>query len=222
MKCKAEKWLLFLVFSGLKNNKDSRRYGCSNKAKNRVLRTFRLGLLENLTWWSNYDPGFGFYAENYFGNDLQLFQNKTMQTFVIDNRILSLSVSEKMLFCTPMHFEVRRKETTRVLVEDEESRAIISSSALPCSMEQNQNKNIFSGLNALKRFLRDHFLYDYKRWFMLVFSSFHMQVSSSSLFFHIEIVFFAHCIFWINCTHCTKKRTFLTKILYLLSLSRKR
>ena len=80
-----ESWkcLLLVVFSDLKNNKNSRCYRCSNKAKNRVFCSFRLRLLKNLTCWSNYDPGFGFYAKNYFGNDLQQFHNKTIQTCVI-------------------------------------------------------------------------------------------------------------------------------------------
>ena len=87
MKWKAEKWLFLVVFSDLKNYKNSRSYSCSNKAKNRVFCTFRLGLLKNLTWWSNSDPGFGFYGKNYFGNDSYLFKNKYnifLQTCVID------------------------------------------------------------------------------------------------------------------------------------------
>ena len=64
MKWKAEKWLFLVVFSDLKNNKNSRSYGCSNKAENRVFRTFRLGLLKNLTYWSiSSETGFGFYTE---------------------------------------------------------------------------------------------------------------------------------------------------------------
>ena len=47
----------------------------SNIAKNRVFRTFRLGLPENLTWWSNSVPRLGFYAKNYFGNDYRYFYN---------------------------------------------------------------------------------------------------------------------------------------------------
>ena len=74
---------LIKFFSEGENNKNSRIYGCSNKAKNRVFCTFRLELLKKLTRQINSDPGFGFYAKNYFGNDLQLFQNKTMQTCVI-------------------------------------------------------------------------------------------------------------------------------------------
>ena len=53
-------------------NKNSRSYRCSNIAKNRVYHTFRLWLLENLTWWSNSEPVFGFYAKNYFRNIPQL------------------------------------------------------------------------------------------------------------------------------------------------------
>ena len=87
MKWEAEKWLYLVVFSDLKNNKNSKSYGCSNKAKTRVFRTFRLGLLKNLTWLSNSDPGFGFYAKNYFRKNLQLFQNKIMQTCVIETNI---------------------------------------------------------------------------------------------------------------------------------------
>ena len=45
--------VFLVVFSDLKNNKNSRSYGCSNKAKTRVFCTFRLGLLKNVTWWSN-------------------------------------------------------------------------------------------------------------------------------------------------------------------------
>ena len=75
MKWKAEKRLFLMVFSYLKNNQNSRSYRCSNIAKNRVFRTFRLGLLENQTWWTNSEPGFGFYAKNYFGNDYRYFYN---------------------------------------------------------------------------------------------------------------------------------------------------
>ena len=64
-----------MVFSYLKNNKNSRSYRCSNIAKTRVFRTFRLGLLEILTWWSKSEPGFDFYAKNYFGNDYRYFYN---------------------------------------------------------------------------------------------------------------------------------------------------
>ena len=80
-----ESWKVALLggFSDLPNNKNLRSYRGSSKAKNRVFCTFRLGLLKNLTWWSNSDPGFGFRAQIYFGNILQLFQNKTMQTCVI-------------------------------------------------------------------------------------------------------------------------------------------
>ena len=62
---------LFAGFSDLKNNKNSRSHECSNKK--RVFRTFRLGLLINLTCWSSSEAGFGFYGKNYVGNDLQLF-----------------------------------------------------------------------------------------------------------------------------------------------------
>ena len=86
MKWKAKKWLFLVAFSDLKNNKNSQSYGCSNKAKNRVFRTFRLGLFKNLTCWSSSEAGFGFYGKNYFGNDLQLFQNKTMQTMHLSGR----------------------------------------------------------------------------------------------------------------------------------------
>ena len=44
-------------------------------SENRVFRTFRLGLLENLTWWSDSQPGFGFYVKNYFGNNYRYFYN---------------------------------------------------------------------------------------------------------------------------------------------------
>ena len=50
---------------------------------NSYFRTFRLGLLENLTRWSNSKLGFGFYAINYFGNIPQLLYNKTMLACVI-------------------------------------------------------------------------------------------------------------------------------------------
>ena len=49
MKWKAEKWLFLMIFLYFKNNKNSQSYLCSNIAKNRVFRTSRLGLLENLT-----------------------------------------------------------------------------------------------------------------------------------------------------------------------------
>ena len=84
VKRKAEKSLFLMVFSYLKSNTNSRSYRCSNIAKNRVFRTFRLGLLENLMRWSNSEPRFGFYAKNYFGNVPQLLHNKTMQTCVIN------------------------------------------------------------------------------------------------------------------------------------------
>ena len=48
---------ILVSVSYLKNNENSRSYRCSNIAKNRVFRTFRLGLLENLTQWSNSEPG---------------------------------------------------------------------------------------------------------------------------------------------------------------------
>ena len=38
--------------------------------------TFSLGLLENLTRWSNFEPKFGFYAKNYFVNAPQLLHKK--------------------------------------------------------------------------------------------------------------------------------------------------
>ena len=75
MKWKAEKKIFLMVCSYLKNNKNPRSYRCSNRAKNRVFRTFRLGLLVNLTWWSNSEPGFSFYAKNYFGNHYWYFYN---------------------------------------------------------------------------------------------------------------------------------------------------
>ena len=73
-----KKWLFLIVFSYLKNNKNSRSYRCSNIAKTRGFHTFRMGLLRNLTWWSNSEPGFGLCAQNYFGNVPQLLHNKTM------------------------------------------------------------------------------------------------------------------------------------------------
>ena len=72
---KAEKWLFLRVFWYLKNNKNSRSCRCSNIVKTRVFRSFRLELLENLTWWINSEPGFGFCAKNYFGNDYRYFYN---------------------------------------------------------------------------------------------------------------------------------------------------
>ena len=87
MKWKAEKWLFLMVFSYLKNNKNSWSYRCSNIAKNRVFCTFRLGLLENLTWWSNSEPEFGFYAKNYFGNDYRYLYN-----------------NHNLIFCRPVLF----------------------------------------------------------------------------------------------------------------------
>ena len=60
-----ESWKVVL-FGGF-NNKNSRSYGCWNKAKTRVFRTFRLGLLKNLTCWSSSEAGFRFYGKNYFG-----------------------------------------------------------------------------------------------------------------------------------------------------------
>ena len=83
MKWKAEKWLFLMVLSYLKNNKNSRTYRCSNIAKNRVFRTFRLGLLENLSRWSNSEPGFGFYAKKYFGNDYRNFYSNHNLIFSI-------------------------------------------------------------------------------------------------------------------------------------------
>ena len=94
MKWKAEKWLFLVVFSYLRNNKNSRSYRCSNIAKTRVFRTFRLGLLENLTWWSNSEPGFGFYAKNYFGNIPQLLHNKTMYIYIYTGCVLKIGVPE--------------------------------------------------------------------------------------------------------------------------------
>ena len=44
-------------------------------SENRVFRPFRLGLLENLTRWGNFEPGFGFYVQNYFENDYRYFYN---------------------------------------------------------------------------------------------------------------------------------------------------
>ena len=73
-------------FMNTTNITETKVYYCfayTNKAKNRVFRTSRLGLLKNLTCWSNSEAGFDLYAKNYFGNDLQLFQNKTMQTCVM-------------------------------------------------------------------------------------------------------------------------------------------
>ena len=117
MKWKAEKWVFFMVLSYLKNNKNSRTYPCSNIAKNCVFRTFRLGLLENLTWWSNSEPGFGFYAKNYFGNDYRYFYNnhnlifcRHVQFFTRFLKIIILTLYSLQILSSPFF----RSSTTRV------------------------------------------------------------------------------------------------------------
>ena len=61
--------------------------------KYRVFRTFRLGSLENLTWWSDSELGFGFYAKNYFGNDYRYFYN-----------------NYNLIFCRPVLF-IKNKQS---------------------------------------------------------------------------------------------------------------
>ena len=91
-----ESWkvALFMVFSYLKNNKKSRSYRCINIAKNRFFRTFRLGLLEDLMWWRNSEPGLGFYAKNYFWNNYRYFYNKHNLIFC---RPVLLYISQNIL-----------------------------------------------------------------------------------------------------------------------------
>ena len=121
MEWKAEKWLFLVVFSDLENNTNSRSYGCSNKAKNPVLLTFRLGLLKNRTCWSSSQAGFGFYVKNYLGNDLQLFQNKTMQTCVMNSCRKIQKAGQNMKVLLESH-DIRYSQVYHVFDYDTELR----------------------------------------------------------------------------------------------------